>query len=61
MTHLSELGKNEKHVMATSTLNQIFGAFTASGQKHSTLVYIKAGVNFFPIAASQWTLFSVNL
>lgn len=61
MTHHSELGKNEKRVTATSTLNQIFRAFTATGRKHSTLVYVKAAVNLFPVAASHWTLFSVNL
>lgn len=47
--------------MATSALIQIFIAFTAIGQKHPTLVYIKAGVMFFPVAGSQWTLFSVSL
>lgn len=53
-------GGNEKHVTATSALIQIFSAFTATGQIHSTPVYIKANVIFFSVAGSQWTLFSVN-
>lgn len=51
---------NEKHVMPTSVLIQIFNAFTATGQIHSTPVYSKANVIFFSVVGSQWTLFSVN-
>lgn len=57
-----ELEENEEHVMATSSLIQIFSAVTVTGQIHSaTLVCIKAGVISLPFADSRRTLFSVNL